>query len=86
MAIKNLNSDPILTMIPIRNVDHLLHYLIRQQIKTRKTDVPLPSFSNGRHRFFLFNCDKNFNIINRLKGTALSLMKRQFIKKPKNPE
>lgn len=63
-----------------------LHYLIRQQIKTRETSVPLPSFPNGRKRYFLCTYYKAFQIVNRLKGAALSLMKRQFIKKPKNPE
>jgi hypothetical protein len=56
-----------------------------QQIKAKETGVPLPSFPNGRHRYFLRTYYKSFRLINRLKGTALSTGKIQFIKKPKNP-
>ncbi len=88
--IQNLTTDKgqkcaSLTMIPKRNVHHILHYLYMQQINAKKTGEPLPSFPNGRHSYFLRTYYKSFCILNRLKGTALSTGKIQFIKKPKNP-
>jgi hypothetical protein len=86
MSIKNLNKESVQKRIPKSDLNHILHYLVMQQIKAKQTGVPLQSFPHGRHRYFLFTYYKSFQVVNRLKDTALSLMKRQFIKKPRNPE
>jgi len=74
-----------LTEIPKRDLHYILHYLFIQQIKAKETEVPLSSFPNGRHRYFLRTYYKSFRAVNRMNDAALALQKRQFIKKPKNP-
>ena len=88
MALKHLNTKPkttatgmVLTVIPKRHLDTILYYLVMKLAKARQTDVPLQS----SHRYFVSTYYKSFQVLNRLKGTALSLAKTQFIKKPKNP-
>jgi hypothetical protein len=78
------NSPPI-TDIPKRSLHFILHYLLLQQIKKSKQPVPQSSFSPKRHRYFLFQYHKNFQLVSRLKGPALALLKTQYAKKPKNP-
>jgi len=84
MATKNTASSPVLTGIPKRSLDRLLHYLTLQQITSGKK----PSFSPisyKRHPHFLFQYHKSFRLVSRLKGSALCLLKTQYAKKPKNP-
>jgi len=84
MATKNTNS-PVLTGIPQRSLHHILHYLVMQQIKKSKQPSSHPTFSQRRHPHFLFQYHKNFQLVSRLKGTALCLLQTQYAKKPKNP-
>lgn len=84
MATKNTNS-PVLTGIPQRSLHNVLHYLVIQQIKNSKQPTSHSSFSHKRHPHFLFQYHKNFQLVSRLKGTALCLLKTQYAKKPKNP-
>lgn len=82
---KTAGKRSLLTVIPKRNLDHILHYLFVQQIKAKETGLPLPSFPNGRHRYFLFTYYKSFQMVSRLKGAALCLLKTKYAIKPKNP-
>src|SRR6185312_4647538 len=79
---KNL---PSLTGIPKKNLDFILHYLLLQQINNSKLPSA-SSFSYRRHRYFLFQYHKNFQLIRRLRGNALSLIQSQYAKKKRNPE
>jgi hypothetical protein len=84
MAAKN-TYEPSLTGIPKRSLDFILHYLFLQRMQQSK-NPSLPSTFNGvRHPHYLFQYYKNFRIVNRLKGSALSLLQTQYAKKPKNP-
>ncbi|HEY8660844.1 MAG TPA: hypothetical protein VIL78_17550 [Hanamia sp.] len=76
------NNIPSLTGIPKRSLHHILHYLVMQQIKKEKYTY---SFAQRRHPHFLFQYHKNFQLVSRLKGTALCLLQTQYAKKPKNP-
>jgi hypothetical protein len=79
------NNLPSLTGIPKRSLHHILHYLVLQQIKKSKQPTSHSSFSHKRHTHFLFQYHKNFQLVSRLKGTALCLLQTQYAKKPKNP-
>jgi hypothetical protein len=48
----------------------------------RETRNCLPT---PRHHFILFQYYKNYRLLTRLRSTALSLLKTQYAKKPKNP-
>jgi hypothetical protein len=86
MSINNSRPEPSLTDIPKRSLDYILHYLILQKIHHDKhPHLPLP-FYKQRHPYFLFQYYKNFKLISRLKGSALSLLQTQYAKKPRNPE
>ena len=76
---------PSLTGIPKRSLDSILHYLLLQEIRKSQLPSSLSSFPQKRHRYFLFQYYKNFQLINRLKGSALCLLQTQYAKKPKNP-
>jgi hypothetical protein len=78
-------SSPSLSHIPKRSLHHILHYLTLELIKKSKQPSS-SSFSQKRHRYFLFQYHKNFQLICRLKGNALCLLQTQYAKKPKNPE
>jgi hypothetical protein len=78
-------NSPSLTCIPKRSLDSIIHYLLLQEIKKSKLPSYPSSFPQKRHRYFLFQYHKNFQLINRLKGSALCLLQTQFTKKPKNP-
>lgn len=77
---------PSLTGIPKRNLHLILHYLALELIKKSKQPSSSSSFSQKRHRYFLFQYHKNFQLVSRLKGTALCLLQTQYAKKPRNPE
>ena len=79
------NNEPSLTNIPKRSLHSILHYLLLQQIKNSKHPSSTSSFPQKRHRYFLFQYYKNFQLISRLKGSALCLLQTQYAKKPKNP-
>jgi len=84
MAAKNI-YQPSLTGIPKRSLDNILHYLTVQKIHHDKhPHLPTP-FYHKRHPHFLFQYHKSFRLVSRLKGSALSLLKTQYAKKPKNP-
>src|SRR5665647_2157157 len=74
-----------LTCIPKANRHFILHYLFMQQIKAKKSGAPISTFPNGCHRYFLFTYYKSFQLISRLKGAALCLVKTKYAIKPKNP-
>jgi hypothetical protein len=76
---------PSLTGIPKRSLHAILHYLLLQEIKKSKLASSLSSFPQKRHRYFLFQYHKNFQLVRRLKGSALCLLQTQYAKKPKNP-
>ena len=84
LALKKENS-PSLSGIPKRSLHAVLHYLLLEQIKNSKHPSSTYSFPQKRHRYFLFQYHKNFQLINRLKGSALCLLQTQYAKKPKNP-
>jgi hypothetical protein len=79
------NDTSSLTGIPKRDLHLILHYLTLELIKKSKHPPSHTSFSYRRHRHFLFQYHKNFQIVRRLKGSALCLLQTQYAKKPKNP-
>jgi hypothetical protein len=85
MKFKKQCHNSSITAIPKRNLDHILHYLITQQMSSKQTDIPLPDFPNGRHKYFRFKYYNSFQVVIRLKGTALCLLKTKYAVKPKNP-
>jgi len=74
-----------LTRIPKRKLDLILHYPLLLEIKYSKRN-PGSSFFYKRHQFFLFQYHKNFQLANKLIGSALSLIQSQYAKKKRNPE
>ena len=78
-------DSPSLSHIPKRSLHFILHYLLLQQIKNSKQPSS-SSFSYKRHPYFLFQYHKNFQLISRLKGSALCLLQTKYAQKPKNPE
>lgn len=72
--------------IPKQRLHFILHYLLLQQLKNSKVTSSASSFSYRRHRYFLYQYHKNFQLVNRLKGNALCLLKTKYAIKPKNPE
>ena len=84
MAAKNTHP-PSLTTIHKRSLDRILHYLALQQIHNSKKSSAQTTSSQERHPHFLFQYHKNFQLVSRLKGPALALLKTQYAKKPKNP-
>jgi hypothetical protein len=79
------NNSPSLTHIPKRSLHSILHYLLLDEIKKSKQPSPPSYLSQKRHQYFLFQYHKNFQLVRRLKGSALCLLLTQFAKKPKNP-
>ena len=79
------NNSLSLTDIPKRSLDRILHYLVLQKIQNSKNPSSKTTFLPERHPHFLFQYHKNFQLISRLKGSALCLLKTQYAKKPKNP-
>ena len=86
MATKHIEPSPVLPEIPKRSLDSVLHYLVLQQIRNSQQPVAHSSFSRKRHPHFLYQYHKNFQLVSRLKGSALCLLRTQYAKKPKNPE
>jgi hypothetical protein len=81
-----LSSLPSITNIPKRNLDSILHYLFLQKIYYDKhPHIPGPFYSR-RHPYFLFQYHKNFQLMSRLKGSALCLLKTKYATKKRNPE
>ena len=76
---------PSLTGIPKRSLHSILHCLLLEQIKKSKRPSSTSSFPQKRHGYFLFQYHKNFQLVRRLKGSALCLLQAQYAKKPKNP-
>ena len=77
------------TKLPVilkRNKHFVLHYLVGQLLRARQSHLPVKSFPNGRHPYFLFTYYKSFQIINRLKGAALCNIKTRYAIKKRNPE
>ncbi|MGH2566065.1 MAG: hypothetical protein ACRDE5_16220 [Ginsengibacter sp.] len=85
MATKNTNAQPSLTNIDKRSLDSILHCLALQQIRNNKNPSSAITLPSHRHPHFLFQYHKSFQLVSRLKGSALCLLKTQFAKKPKNP-
>ena len=80
------DDEPSLTCMHKRNLHFILHYLTLKLIKKSKQPSSSSSFSQKRHRYFLFQYHKNFQLVVRLKGDALSLLQTQYAKKKRNPE
>ena len=79
------NDTPLLTGIPNRSLHFIFHYLTPELIKLGKQPSSQSSLSYWRNRYFLFSCQKNFQMVRRLKSSALCLLQTQYSKKPKNP-
>jgi len=84
-SLARMKKSPSLTCIHTRSRHFILHYLFMQQIKAKKSGEPITTFPNGRHPYFLFTYYKSFQLISRLKGAALCLVKTKYAIKPKNP-
>lgn len=61
-------NSPSLSHIHKRSLDFILYYLTLQLIKKSKQPSLSSSFPQKRHRFFLFQYYKNFQLKGRLKG------------------
>jgi len=79
-------KSPSLTAIPKCDLHFILHYLVMQQIKARNNSTSVLSYPSGRHRYFLIQYYKSFQLVSRLKGAALCDLKTQYAKKKRNPE
>lgn len=70
--------------IPKPSFNFIVEYLLTLQLNNKK-------FFNGvdilsqKHPTVIFQYYKNFQLMSRLRGSALCLLKTQFAKKPKNP-
>jgi hypothetical protein len=84
MAAKKPLHPLSLSNIPKPCLDHILHYLLLSQIKNRAASAG-GAPDQEPHRFILYQYYKNFQLLSRLKGLALCLLKTQWAKKPKNP-
>jgi hypothetical protein len=62
--------------VPKHALHKILSYLLLQQKANRNISITPQSVSQY---------NKNFQLLSRLRGTALCLLKTQFAKKPKNP-
>lgn len=71
--------------IPKSVLDSILNYLIQQQRAAIKPSASKNFNQSVHHPWFLYHYYKNFRLVIRLRGAALSLLKSGFIKKPKNP-
>jgi len=78
-------DSPTLSQVPKNKQHFILHYLFMQKIKAKETGAPLTPFPNCRHRYFLITYYKSFQLVSRLKGAALCLVKTKYAIKPKNP-
>lgn len=72
----NIRDKDILRGVPKRALHAILTYLVEQ----KKSNL---NISITPH--FVFQYYKNFQLLLRLRGAALCLLKTQFAKKPKNP-
>jgi hypothetical protein len=73
---KKISNKVLQTSIPKSSLDNILHYLLEK----RKTNHNI-CINNQ----FVFQYYKNFQLLSRLRGSALCLLKTQYAKKPKNP-
>lgn len=85
MATKKHPPGFSLAGIPKPALHTILHNLLMQQIHAAASHPGLIYKVCRRHRFTLFQYYKNYRLLSRLKGSALSLLQTQFAKKPKNP-
>ena len=83
---KSKNKLLLLTCMPNRIRNFILHYFFIHRIKAKKAVAPIPIFANGRHHYFLICYYKIFQLISRLKGAALCDIKTKFSTKKRNPE
>jgi len=66
---------PSLSHIPKYSLDSILHYLLLQQIKKSKQPSLSSSFAQKRHRYFLFQYYKDFQLKSRLKESHFRCLK-----------
>ena len=92
MGFSHLNTDsrtaanlPPIPAIPKRSLDAILHYLVMQQLRNKKLPSSNPSFRKP-NPYIIFQYYKSFQLVSRLKGAALCLLKTKYAIKPKNPE
>lgn len=66
---------PSLSHIPKHSLDSILHYLLLQRIKESKQLSLSSSFAQKRHRYFLFQYYKDFQLKSRLKESHFRCLK-----------
>ena len=85
-TVPTISNTPCVSNIPQRDLHFILRYLSADWLEkiTGSNIQTLPS--SMRHRYFLFQYHKNFQLVRRLKGSALCLLQTKYAIKPKNPE
>ena len=85
-TVPTISNTPCVSNIPQRDLHFILRYLspdwLEKLTGSKVQTLPL----NWRHRYFLFQYYKNFQLLRRLKGSALCLLQTKYAIKPKNPE
>ncbi|MGN6615113.1 MAG: hypothetical protein ACTHKC_08725 [Candidatus Nitrosocosmicus sp.] len=80
-----MKTCPLLKYISKPNCHFILSSRFLQRIKYKQTGVPITFVNRCHHYFSITNC-KCFQIINRLRGSALCNVKTRFSTKKRNPE
>jgi hypothetical protein len=81
---KTSGKSTFIPDIPKRSLDHLLYYLIMQQLRRSQLPYSTP-YRRKANAHIIFQYYKSFQLVSRLKGTALCLLKTKYAIKPKNP-
>ncbi len=82
---KNLYERLLEQGVPKQNLHKILHYLLMEQIKNSPKLKPPFAAKIKRLPLNIFQSLKNLKLNTLLKDKALTLLKTQFAKKPKNP-
>ena len=70
--------------IPKPSFNFIVEYLLTLQLSHKRYFKFIENLSQ-EHTTVIFQYYKNFQLMSRLRGAALCLLKTQFAKKPKNP-
>ena len=76
---------PNFPFVPKPQLDFILHYLVLQKL-TRQEPAVGKGYYRKANPYRVIQYYKSFQLISRLKGAALCDIKKQYIKKKRNPE
>ena len=86
MKQNQLAAESQFQRIPKRSLHNILHYLMMEKIHKSKQPSHAASLPTSRHPHFLFQYHKNFQLVSKLRGSALALLQTKYAIKPRNPE